>query len=1183
MARYAVTAAGAILGGVIGFLVGGPAGAATGVKLGLTLGGIAGSLLFPEKSKTPVNIGPRVDDLRVQTSTYGVSIPRVWGTSRISGNVIWATDIQEITNIEKVKQGKQKSFNVTYTYLGNFAVLICAGPIAGIKRIWADGNIISTDGTFQDMSTFHGTEDQPVSSTIETKQGVGTTPAYRGYAYVVFSGMPLKEYGNRIPQLAFEVYTETGGFEKNVFVGTSVVANVLYPTFFIGASAYADSIEYMHFRQLRLTRADTGVTTVIPETFLGSSTPTGAIPYSGLLQMGVVLNGGYVAAMLEGLLVTYRLVLYKIETDQSLTMAGYLQADGVGGLIGSAPYANCILRHGGLQRSIDPIWGFDNLSGKPVFVKYNKFKELLGAAGGSMAIAEHVFNSSWDGFFGAMQPYVEGEGSQIGFILPVANGLTDSSTGLPLYDDYFVFYVPAALSGGGGCAAIAGAGLTGGGWLAVACNSDGSTVLNWSSKFSAPYGDVGTVDYDPSFGQVSTINGAISFAIKKHTLVSGGDTTLDLFSTRVYTWDPETSTAMASATYTDAAAFTHDSFGPGGTTGFVYLDGGTFLDFGGQVWFGGANYLNIAATNYPAFAGGDRPNTVFQLGAPAAPGLVDLAFIVGDICQKSKMEEGSYDTAGIAGQPVRGYVASREGTGRSLIEPLQELYMFDGVDRGGVLSFQYRNQTAVGTVPERDLAAAGDGNSAEGPKVTETRTQDIELPVQINLKFPNVTLNYETGGQSAARWAVTQHSQTPITLEENVVFTDEEAKDLVERYLYMQWSMRTAVEFTLPLKYIQYDAGDVLNVQYNGIQQAIYITNMDVGSDGLISMKGVTNDELSFLLSGNGTGGVETPPDVTPTTDAPVESEYIDGPLLSDSDDSDFGFYIALHNAPEPAGISYAPFTGAFTLMSVDNTTFDTSQSVSVESIIGTTTTVLGSNAGRWNTRDMTSTVRVAIRDDETLTSVSSLQLFNGSNRAMIGDELIGWMTSTLISPGLYELSGLLRGLQGTEWAMADHTTGERFVVVTEATTVGFYPDEADIGNLRYFKDVAIDQEIDDVFSHTFTPQSLKFKPISPAHLGGTRSGGSDLTLSWVPRVRKGRQWRDLVETTVVDESSENYRIEIYNGASVVRTVNQSGRSLVYTSAQQTSDFGSPQASITVKVYQISSRVGPGYPATATV
>ncbi|MEL7487725.1 MAG: glycoside hydrolase/phage tail family protein, partial [Pseudomonadota bacterium] len=53
------------------------------------------------------------------------------------------------------------------------------------------------------MRVYRGTEDQTPDPAMEAIEGAA--PAYRGLAYVVFEDMPLADFGNRIPQLAFEI------------------------------------------------------------------------------------------------------------------------------------------------------------------------------------------------------------------------------------------------------------------------------------------------------------------------------------------------------------------------------------------------------------------------------------------------------------------------------------------------------------------------------------------------------------------------------------------------------------------------------------------------------------------------------------------------------------------------------------------------------------------------------------------------------------------------------------------------------------------------------------------------------------------------------------------------------------------------------------------------------------------
>ena len=42
----------------------------------------------------------------------------------------------------------------------------------------------------------------------------GEAPAYRGLAYVVFERLPLADFGNRIPQLSFEIVRPVGALER---------------------------------------------------------------------------------------------------------------------------------------------------------------------------------------------------------------------------------------------------------------------------------------------------------------------------------------------------------------------------------------------------------------------------------------------------------------------------------------------------------------------------------------------------------------------------------------------------------------------------------------------------------------------------------------------------------------------------------------------------------------------------------------------------------------------------------------------------------------------------------------------------------------------------------------------------------------------------------------------------------
>ena len=81
-------------------------------------------------------------------------------------------------------------------------------------RVWADGREINLSTIAHRFYT--GSEAQEPDSAITAHLGAGNAPAFRGTAYVVFESMALAAFGNRIPQLSFEVYRAVEPFNDEV-------------------------------------------------------------------------------------------------------------------------------------------------------------------------------------------------------------------------------------------------------------------------------------------------------------------------------------------------------------------------------------------------------------------------------------------------------------------------------------------------------------------------------------------------------------------------------------------------------------------------------------------------------------------------------------------------------------------------------------------------------------------------------------------------------------------------------------------------------------------------------------------------------------------------------------------------------------------------------------------------------
>lgn len=198
MASLVLGAAGAAIGASFGgvtFL----GVAVSGAQIGGALGSLAGSAIDSALMPSNARQGSRLSDISLQAAREGTAIPRLYGRVRISGQLLWASRCKESSNSSGGKGGA----STTYSYSVSFAVGLCEGPVSRLGRIWADGNLI--DPSAYTIRFYRGDESQAADPVIEEIEGAGNTPAYRGLCYVVFEDLPLAAFGNRIPQLQFEI------------------------------------------------------------------------------------------------------------------------------------------------------------------------------------------------------------------------------------------------------------------------------------------------------------------------------------------------------------------------------------------------------------------------------------------------------------------------------------------------------------------------------------------------------------------------------------------------------------------------------------------------------------------------------------------------------------------------------------------------------------------------------------------------------------------------------------------------------------------------------------------------------------------------------------------------------------------------------------------------------------------
>lgn len=190
MSNLIIPAAGAIGG----YMIGGPTGA--------QIGWVAGSALANSQKEI---VQGQVGDLRVQTAAYGGTIPYVIGKQRVTGNIIWASEKKTYEVEGRAGKGGPKTINYGYTI--SMGIAICAGPIQGISRVWANNELIidSRDSSKPLIGQLYlGTNTQQIDPTYQTVVGAGNACAYRGLSWISLTNFDLG-MGGVIPNFSFEV------------------------------------------------------------------------------------------------------------------------------------------------------------------------------------------------------------------------------------------------------------------------------------------------------------------------------------------------------------------------------------------------------------------------------------------------------------------------------------------------------------------------------------------------------------------------------------------------------------------------------------------------------------------------------------------------------------------------------------------------------------------------------------------------------------------------------------------------------------------------------------------------------------------------------------------------------------------------------------------------------------------
>lgn len=196
------------------------------------VGNLLGSLFAPISKQE----GPRLDDLTLPKSEYGKSIPKIYGMAKTTGNLVWGRPLKEKTT--RISSGTFKASveQTRYYYYGTAAWLLCEGNVV-LKKVWANGKLLwNSDASngqtaagsenWSKYFTFYGGDQVTPDSVIESYEGVGRVPTFKGKAYIRFDELPLEIFGNRLPEISCEVQSGINPTLKEVIVNVCMRAGI---------------------------------------------------------------------------------------------------------------------------------------------------------------------------------------------------------------------------------------------------------------------------------------------------------------------------------------------------------------------------------------------------------------------------------------------------------------------------------------------------------------------------------------------------------------------------------------------------------------------------------------------------------------------------------------------------------------------------------------------------------------------------------------------------------------------------------------------------------------------------------------------------------------------------------------------------------------------------------------------
>ncbi|UJQ21281.1 glycoside hydrolase TIM-barrel-like domain-containing protein [Wolbachia endosymbiont of Delia radicum] len=1018
----------------------GPIGRIIGSELGALLGSQLDGAMFGLDAEQKVTHGARLKNLQVQTSTYGRTIPIIYGTARVAGNIIWSQPIKEEAITTKSKIGR--GMNVTYNYYATLAIAICKGKVEKLNRIWADTTSLSFDEI--DYTFYSGREDQNPDPFMSSIEGEGNVPAYRGISYIVIKNFPLADYNNHVPVFTFEVQTAV---KSNEF---SVAKNIRNINIIPGSGEFVydtkiqkkiaqekiSSNQYIPYGLAQ--RVNHNNHTKKSDAMLSLDQLKGDLP--NVEWVSVVVNWFVNDLNIKDCKI-YPAVEFQ---DDSAILPDDWQVGGVtrdnAQLISKDASGNP--RYGGTVSDAALIRYIEELHSRgykvmlyPMPLLDTKNKEWRGRLSGTPEDISDFFKNQYNKFiehYASIAKQTKVEGFIIGSEFAQLTKIRDEQGNYPAVIELVKLAKQIKLNLGKE--------------VTVTYAADWSEYhsydgwYNMDELWSSEYIDVVGIDAyfpltdgpEPPFGySAEDVMGGWSSGVGYDYFYdySKGEPERVKYNDSRYAWK------------NIAKWWSETHINPGGskTKWQPKMKKIWFTEYGFPSMNGCTNEPNVFVdkgsieSKYPRYSNGEVSFLSQKIAIegtlkkwqssemvekmflwawdarpfPYFPNLCDvwadchnwqtghwiqgklsqlnISDVLSDLLQKTGLKSDQFDTSNVKGL-LSGYVINDQQSVRSIIKMLQSCYFFDVVEQDSKLKFVQKGRGVTTGIPIGEMVFSNNSKLAN--------ISQLDLNNKVNVVYFNRNFGYPID----VKYAELPKQGAAITVEIPLIMEEGEAQNIAEVLLYSSWQERNIYNFKLPIKYAWLVPSDVITILDGEKKHTVRIIKTKFESMS-IQVIGVGYDHSIYKLS-------------FPSTRSLMLKEYPPSHISKT--------IVEMIDLPDIKGNS-ASFTliseeknwkGATLFISYNDKDYKPIASTNKQSTYG-------------YVMESTDEGLIVVLRFGNITSIAD------SNLALVGKEIVKFQNAELIDKNKYKLSNLIRGQEGTK--EYQHTAGEKFVLLDDS------------------------------------------------------------------------------------------------------------------------------------------------------